>query len=248
MSEKLLDHFNQVESTHWWWEGRRQLLYQLLAQQQTNKVLDIGCGTGETLTYLKKTFPNIKVYGVDQSAMAVKYAQSRRHKNVYRGNALKLPFKDNTFDAVLLLDVVEHIKDDVKALCEAKRVLKTTGVIIITSPALNFIWSDHDTNQGHQRRYTKSSLNELAKKCQLQVIYLGYFNFFLSPLIIPIRLLSRLKYFNHLSSYDSRVNFGISKVGPLNNFLKTLFTAEIRLLPILSYPIGISVGALLRKA
>ena len=82
MNDQLLDRFERIEKTHWWWEGRRELIKLLLKEGKPEKILDVGCGTGETLSYLKKIFPKSKLYGVDTSDTAIKYARSRKHKNI----------------------------------------------------------------------------------------------------------------------------------------------------------------------
>ena len=246
MNEKLLEYFNDIEKHHWWWEGRREILRQELPQKKHMQVLDIGCGTGETMTFVKSFLKKSKVVGVDNSQLAVKYAQKRGHE-VYKVDAQKLPFKNNSFDVILLLDVIEHIKDDQLFLTEAMRVLKSEGKIIITAPALQFIWSRHDTGQGHQRRYTRHMMRELAVSCGLSISRLSYFNFFLSPAIIAIRLLGRLPLFSRLGEYDSDLNYKVADKNVVNSILKIIFVSEIKLMRFLSYPIGISVCAVFRK-
>lgn len=247
MDEKLLDKFNEIERIHWWWEGRRQLIKFLLKGKRPLKILDIGCGTGETLSYLKQMFPKAKLYGVDSSTSAIKYSKQRGHKNISKSLAEKLPFRDNTFDVVLFLDVLEHITADQKVINEAKRVLKKKGSIIITSPALGFIWSAHDTEQGHKRRYTRTAIRTLANVAGLRTSFISYFNFFLSPPIIAIRLLSNIKSMKYLASYDSGLNFEIAKKGIFNSVLKFIFVNEIKALKFFRYPMGISIGAKLIK-
>ena len=247
MDDSLLERFNQIEKLHWWWEGRRALISLLLAEDKPKKILDIGCGTGETLTFLKSEFPNSELFGVDLSESAIKYSKSRGHKQIYKASATSLPFKDDTFNIVLLLDVLEHIKDHQKAVNEAKRVLKKKGKIIITSPGLSFIWSKFDENQGHQRRYTRREIRALAQKAKLNVNFISYFNFLLSPLIISVRLLSRIKPLNYLTDYDSGFNFKIAFKPLANNLLKALFVNEVKLIKFIKYPIGISVAAVFRK-
>lgn len=242
MNKKLLQYFNQVEKHHWWWIGRQQLIKNLLQDKNPISILDVGCGTGETLSFLKKTFPKSKLRGVDFLSEAVEYTKNRGHKS-RRADALKLPFKDATFDVVMYLDVIEHIKDDNKVIKEARRVLKPGGTIIITAPALPFIWSDHDKNQGHFRRYTRRRLRILAAKNRLQISHLSYFNFFLSPPIIILRVLSRLNPFKHLASYDSKLNYDIVNKKFFNSLLKKIFVFEVNLLKYINYPIGISVAA-----
>ncbi|MFZ3301098.1 MAG: methyltransferase domain-containing protein [Microgenomates group bacterium] len=248
MSSFLLKKFNQVEKIHWWWEGRRELLKNLIGRSNKNiKILDVGCGTGETLTFVNKIYPNSDLYGIDNSDMAIKYAKSRGHKKIYKRVADKLKFQSNFFDYILFLDVLEHIEDDQKAINEAKRVLKKGGKIIITSPALSFIWSEHDTMQGHYRRYTRREVVKLAHNAGLKVDFISYFNFFLSFPIIIIRLIGKLNLFKKISSYDQAINYDIANYGVVNNLLKFIFVNEVRLTRYFGYPIGISVGAVLRK-
>jgi ubiquinone/menaquinone biosynthesis C-methylase UbiE len=247
MNEKLLAKFNEIEKKHWWWEGRRSLIKILLKGRRPKKILDVGCGTGETLSYLQTLFPKSKLFGIDTSLMAVSYSRSRGHKNVFKADAGRLPFKSNSFDVVLFLDVLEHIKDDQKAILEAKRVLTNNGLIIITAPGLNFIWSDHDIKQGHQRRYTRRGIKELAKVGKLKISFISYFNFFLSMPIIAIRLLSKIKAFKKLANYDRSVNYDIAHITTANLILKYIFIAEIACLKFVKYPIGISIVAKFEK-
>lgn len=248
MNDKLLSYFNEIEKNHWWWEGRRQILRQSISQsKKVLKILDIGCGTGETLTFLKNYLPKSQLFGIDSSSDAIRYTKSRGHKNIQKVDAGKLPFKKDSFDYILLLDVIEHIEDDTSILVEAKRVLKKNGKIIITTPALQFIWSEHDTAQGHFRRYVSRRIKKVAHDSLLKVQRISYFNFFLSPAIIIIRLLSKIKPFEKLGKYDSNLNFDIAKKSFTNNILKFIFVTEIKLMKYVSYPIGISIYSVLIK-
>ena len=247
MNDALLDQFHRVEEKHWWWAGRRKLLQLLLTDVKAGSILDIGCGTGQTMTFLRKIFPKSHLVGVDPAAAAVRYAKSRGHKEVIRSTAEKLPFPSGSFDVVLFLDVLEHIPHDDQALSEAYRVLKPGGTVIITAPALSFIWSRHDTAQGHQRRYTRHAIRSLAAGSNFKLDFISYFNFFLSPPIIAVRLASRLKPLAFLAEYDNSMNFNVATVSPLNSLLEKIFTTEVGLLEFLRYPLGISVAARLKK-
>lgn len=243
----LLKKFEAIETIHWWWEGRRALVKQLMVGKRYGKILDVGCGTGETLTFLGKLFPKSDLYAIDTSDVAIKYAKNRGHKNIFKASATKLPFKNNTFDAVLFLDVLEHIENDQKAIAEAKRVLKKNGVIVITAPALPFIWSGYDVNQGHQRRYTRRRLRMLANNAKMKVTFLSYFNFILSLPAIIIRKASNVGSLKSLASYDSKINLDIANFGVINSVLRAIFLVEIGMLKYLRYPLGISVAALIQK-
>lgn len=246
MDSDLLKKFNNVERFHWWWEGRRELIKLLVSSHNPKKVLDIGSGTGETLSFLKKLYPKASFTGIDVLPEAIVYTKKRGHK-AYVGDATKLPFKKNSFDLILILDVIEHIKSDLAVLREAKRVLSPGGIIIVTAPAMPFIWSAHDKNQGHFRRYTVKRFENLAKKSKLSVEFLSYFNFFLSPPIIAIRILSRLPVLSYFSSYDSKLNYNIAHKSRVNSILKKVFVSEIKLAKYLKYPLGVSVALKLKK-
>lgn len=243
MDDFLLEKFNEIEKIHWWWEGRRELIKGLLGGLEYKRILDVGCGSGETLSFLKTLFPKAELYGIDTSQKATQFSKKRGHKNIFKANALNLPFKNGFFDLVLILDVIEHIEDDAGVVKEAARVLRKKGKIIITSPALPFIWSGHDTNQGHERRYTRRRFRMLAKKAGLKVDFISYFNFLFSLPIISMRLLSRLKPLRSLSNYDNSVNFDVAHVSLINELLKFLFTSEVRMVKYFKYPLGISVVA-----
>lgn len=244
----LLSTFNEVESYHWWWVGRRYLIKKLLKGKNPKKILDIGCGTGETLTYLHTLFPTSRLYGIDTSEDAVSYSHKRGHKNVTKADARRLPYPANTFDLVLFLDVLEHIKDDAQALLEVKRVLVPGGKIIITSPALPFLWSDHDKNQGHFRRYMRRDIDSLSTKSRLHIERMGYFNFFLSPIIIIVRLLGKLPYLHFIVQYDNGINYQVVYHPFINKVLIAIFKAELWLfMKGVFYPFGISIVAEIKK-
>lgn len=246
MNDDLLHKFNKVEKYHWWWLGRQELVKNLLLPEKPKKVLDIGCGTGETITFLKTIFPKAKFVGIDTSLDAIRFTRDRGH-TVKKGSALKLPFPAASFDAVLLLDVIEHIKNDSLVIKEAKRVLKPGGVIVLTAPALQFIWSNHDSGQGHQRRYTRRRLTMLANRHGLSVPFISYFNFLLSPMIIFLRLISRLPLFSYFGKFDSKLNYRIADKKLANAFLKTIFVSEVKMLKLIRYPIGISIATVMQK-
>ena len=115
------------------------------------KVLDVGCGRGEILR--RTTELGAQAYGIDYAEVAVRIsrgiaaqmqdqAQPPDPIGVYQASALYLPFTDNLFDRVLMLDIVEHLypAELAVALAEARRVLKPGGKLIVhTAPN---VWYD----------------------------------------------------------------------------------------------------------
>jgi ubiquinone/menaquinone biosynthesis C-methylase UbiE len=249
MSDDLLSKFNKVESFHWWWEGRRELVKDFMnnLSKKNGKLLDVGCGTGETMVYVKRNFKDWEVNGVDVSREAVNFAKKRGFTEVFLGKADRLPFKSNQFDAILLLDVIEHLDNSVSSILEMKRVLKPGGKILITCPALKIIWSKHDEGQGHVMRYERKEMRGLAEKTEMVLEKVKYFNFVLSLPIIVIRLLGKLPGFSFLVSYDNGMNYEMASIKPVNGLLRWIFVSEVSLLKKITYPWGISIMAVLEK-
>lgn len=100
------------------------------------KVLDLGCGIGLTLAILSDNFPNI--VGCDTEKYAVETSKELLKKTnkvvpIYLYNGKKLPFKDNSFDIVTLIEVYEHVKDPKLLIDEVHRVLRKDGLLHITT-------------------------------------------------------------------------------------------------------------------
>lgn len=100
------------------------------------KMLDIGCGGGLLTESLRYYYPKTKIYGCDVSQTAIVYAKKFGSGKVSYGviKNKKLPYKDNTFDVCLCLDVLEHVPDDNFFLKEVKRITKNGGKFFMVLP------------------------------------------------------------------------------------------------------------------
>lgn len=114
-------------------------------------VLDIGCADKLFKSYISN---NCKYIGLDYYETASSLYESK--PEIY-GDAQNLPFRDNFAETITLLEVLEHLPDPNKAICEAYRVLKNDGVLIVTVP---FLYPIHDAPYDFQR-WTKYGLQEL---------------------------------------------------------------------------------------
>jgi SAM-dependent methyltransferase len=129
------------------------------------EILDIGCGTA----WLAEHFPQYT--GIDGSADAIRLALAKG-RNVLAGDADQpLPFPDEAFDAVVMKDLLEHVANPVAVVHEARRVLRTGGLVFASSPdAQRWVWDDYT----HRRPFTRKSFRLLFADAGFAVEHVGY--------------------------------------------------------------------------
>jgi len=237
MDESLYKTYQQVEEKHWWFRGRRALIFWLLNKYcrtpSKTAVLDVGCNSGLLVEKLRQAGYNAA--GCDVSAEAVAYGREQGRQGLQVCALPNLPYADGQFDVILCLDTLEHIENDNLALREIRRALKQTGLVILTVPAFMSLWGLQDEVSHHFRRYTKAEmLAKIKASGHWQLARVSYFNFFLFLPIWLIRKISNILQLRRNSDFDINNQF-------LNKILIILFLSEIWLLKILSYPCGVSL-------
>lgn len=124
----------QTDFTSWYTFMLPELIKDL---KSDSKLLELGCGQAKGLRYLANQ-DHIKqenLFGIDQSSIAIKFAKAKLPKaNLKQGDVYSLKYNNNTFDFVLMMEVIEHLENPLKALKEAYRVLKSNGILIISFP------------------------------------------------------------------------------------------------------------------
>jgi SAM-dependent methyltransferase len=231
------DVMHGLELRHWWFRGRRRVLVDLLRQSTGRKsgiprILDFGCGTGGNTTVYASLG---SVIGIEPDASAVRLAQARGGALYCRGTGTRLPFRGGAFDAVVASDVLEHIEDDRAALAETARVLRPGGVLVISVPAHQWLFSEHDAALHHFRRYSKTALREVLERSGFKARRLSYWNAALFPAISLSRLMRRDRSERQARS-DLRLPPWI-----VNEALAMLLAAEAEILRHVSLPWGVSL-------
>ena len=232
--ELYLEH-RDFEEKHWWFVARRKIIFNFLKKHlQTNndcQVLEIGAGTGGNLKMLQSFG---KLYAMELDADAVQYANEKNICQVKQG-ALpsQIPFQQK-FDLIVMADVLEHIEDDAEALQAVKNLLKDDAKLLITVPAYQFLWSEHDVANHHYRRYTKKHLCSLLSQSGLHVKHSTYFNTFLFPVVLAIRTASQF-----IKSELPKSNINMPSKW-MNQILKNIFQSETLFLSWLQFPFGVS--------
>lgn len=235
-----------LEKNYWLFRARRELVVELIHQnglETSSRILDIGCGGGYLAALLEDVGSNA-VFGLDISERAVAFCRQRGMRNIFRGDGARLALADGVLDAVVAVDVLEHLTADAAALREWSRLLKEEGKLIITVPAFKFLWSGHDEVCHHFRRYSKAVLVNLLQEAGFVPQRVSFWNFSLFFPLCLIRIFRKLFPGGH-SGPDDRLYILPT---PVNNILLGLLRLENRFLNWMDFPVGISLFVVARKS
>lgn len=234
----------ELEERLWWYEGMRAVTAAVLAPsigENGLRLLDIGCGTGYSMVWLRERFGLGEVYGVDVSPHASVFWEKRGLDTVAIASADRLPYGEGEFDLVTCFDVIYQLNDECAsaAIYEMNRVLRPGGLLFIREPAYQWMRGAHDVAVGTHRRYTLTDLRRLLLARGFTVKKATYANTLLFWLAAPHRLLSKWK-----GSTESDVK-------PVPRWLNTAFQAavklEARMLSRVAFPFGLSAIMLAEK-
>ena len=233
---------SKVESFHWWFVVRRKLLRSILSSVKAPKncvALEVGCGTGANLRTLRSA--GLYGIGLDQSVYALTLVKSKENFPLLVGDLNEMPIKTKSVGVIIAMDIFEHLEDDTHGINESYRVLKEDGLLILTVPAIRFLWGIQDRVTGHKRRYTRKEIVNRLKESNFDILKSSYFNFFL---FFPILFARRMIHFLDLKiESENEVNSPM-----LNLLLKTIFSLEIYVLKYFSFPFGVSIFCIARKS
>jgi dolichyl-phosphate beta-glucosyltransferase len=175
------------EGAHWWYTAKRDLVTGVLADLDPgSRVVDVGAGGGALVGELQALGHH--AWALDQSAVTAR--RSRAEHGGAAGmvaDAARLPLRADRLDVITSLDVVEHLDDDVDALDGYRRVLRPGGRLVVTVPAYEWAWSEHDARLGHRRRYDVDGLREALEGAGFEVDRLTHFHSWLVPPAVAVR-------------------------------------------------------------
>lgn len=237
MEDHLYSRLYDMEEQHWWFRGRRAVIWALVRSASlpaAPRLLDAGCGTGRNLIEFGSLGQS---WGVDPSPRAVEFCHRRGLEHVSQAGLEQLPFDDGQFDLVLACDVLEHIERDDTAVSELRRVAAPTSSLVITVPAYQWLWSQHDESHHHHRRYTLRLLRRLLTGARWNIQRATYFNSILLPPIAAVRALP-----NRKGAESKRSDYDLAPK-PLNRALELPMRAEAAAIARgVKFPAGVSLG------
>ena len=244
MKQQFAKQYANLEEWHWWFRGRQRILESVLRREFDSKnsisIASVGCGPAEGLRWLDQFIgPHGKIVGID-----VEPIHARRiapHIEYVIGKLETALIAPGSFNAVLALDVLEHLDNDVAGLCQAAQMVKPGGLLLITVPALPSLWGGQDVISHHRRRYTKATLLRTFERAGLPSPRVSYFNTLLFPPVAAVRWTRRAL---GMAS-RSRSDFEDTPPGAVNNILASIFSVERHLIPRMKLPVGVSLLATL---
>jgi SAM-dependent methyltransferase len=242
-----------IEERHWWFVGRRRIMREvvqrLVPAGDGKTVVDVGCGTGANIASLADDYRTV---GIDTSAEAIDHARRRFPKVKFICGLAPDDLNGIAGQACLycLMDVLEHVPDDFLLLSRLLAASTPGCQFLITVPADQRLWSQHDESFGHYRRYDLKRLVRVWEGLPVTTRMASYFNSRLYPAVRAIRTLNRWR---GRASGPAGTDLALP-AGAINRALSGLFAGESKVLLDLlgsrrsaGYRAGVSLMAVIRR-
>ncbi len=235
MERHTYDRMAEIDRDHWWFVARRRIIASLIETHRPRagplRILEVGAGTGSNLELLQR-YGQVDAIEPDDNARA--YAEQRSGLTIKGGYLPDVAIDDGAYDLIVLLDVLEHIPDDVGALSCLRDKLTPGGRILLTVPASPWMWSAHDVAHHHQRRYTVAQLRKVVGAAGLKPRFASHFNSLLFPVVAVVRLIGKAL---GKDGDDDKM-----PSAPVNAILKGIFGAERLWAATVPVPFGVSMA------
>ncbi|HEY3321363.1 MAG TPA: class I SAM-dependent methyltransferase [Planctomycetota bacterium] len=196
MQEAEYQRLARIDREHWFYRGKRAIVRHWIERFRPltpdDLLVDAGMGTG---AWLVEMSPRCRVTGLDHSEASLAIARPQVEAaggNVFQTSLDRTPLGSESATVVTLLDVLEHLEDPAAAMSEMIRIARPGGLLVITVPALQMLWSDWDETLGHKRRYNRRQLLTLCTRPEIELLHCGYFNTLALPAIALARCWRKL--------------------------------------------------------
>jgi len=225
---------------HWYYVSKGKALSHFLGDLRIPEVLDVGAGSGIFSRQLLDV-------SVCQSALCIDpfYEDERAESHNGKPIAFVRQVDQVTQKLILMMDVLEHVDDDVELLRQYADPMSEDSHILITVPAFQMLWSGHDVFLEHRRRYTTYMLKDTIKKSGLKVEKMRFFFGILFPAALTIRLAKNISRKQGLMEAQSELS-----IYPewLNSLLISIHNVELKTVFRINKLVGVSIFCLCRKS
>lgn len=221
--------------------SRNYTLYQLtknLLSVTQPTILEIGCSSGYMLRKIQQFIPHAILIGSDVVYKPLLELSKKLTIPLLRFDILQCPLPDSCIDAIILLNVLEHIEDDATTLKQIYRILKPNGVLILEVPAGPHLYDAHDRICMHFRRYKLSKLCKFISGQGFKISKRSHLGTFIYPAFFLAKLWNK----RLLSKPDIKQRQLMEKKirqTSKNKLLSSLMDLELMLGKWISYPFGI---------
>ena len=217
---------NHIDINHPIDVASRELCLDLLDKYENSSkkvILEIGCSSGNLIKEIKKK-KKYNYIGSDAIGNHL-HKLSKKHCDIpfLLFDLLKNPFKQPMANAVIMLNVLEHIKNDNRALYEANKILHKNGILIIEVPSGRLLYDNYDKQLLHYRRYNMNEIVKKIEKAGFIVQKKTHIGFIIFPIFIIVKLFSKL-----FKTKNESIVIKKAKLSN-NNILKFLFKIEKKL-------------------
>jgi SAM-dependent methyltransferase len=237
MDLKEGDILGDSAKTHWYYKSKATTVERMIGYKQNTIVLDVGAGSGFFSHHLLTQNLALEAWCVDTS-----YDTDRDEVHAGKSVYYRRSVDSLKADLVLMMDVLEHVDDDIGLLKEYANKVPIGSTFLITVPAFQFMWSSHDEFLEHKRRYTLKQLESVVSASDLKVIRSAY-GF---GAVFPIAMLQR--FFLNTFQRKSPVQSQLKMHHPIvNATLATICQLELPLVPS-NRLFGLTVFCLAKKA
>lgn len=242
----------EIENRHWWFCGRRRIVRRLLAEiavpHTGRRIVDVGCGTGANIASLADAYA---CHGIDPSPEGIRLARERFPAVQFTCGLAPdaLGREARNADIMLAMDVMEHVADDFLLMSSLLAVLEPGGHLLVTVPADETLWSPHDVNFGHYRRYSRDRLERVWEGLPVKPLLVSYYMARLLPVVRAVRTVNRWR---GRAAGAAGTDFAMPSEW-VNQRLADTFAGEAGRLvtamrnPRRAYPRGVSLMAILRR-
>jgi len=243
MKPEEYTNLDQVEREHWYYRGKREIAEYWVRKighlSKDSVLVDVGAGTG---AFAQKMSAHCRIVAVDDYPESLDLLRKRLgEESVIAASSTAIPLADASVDFVTVLDVLEHVEDDCKAMQEIWRILKPGGIAVITVPALMCLWSDWDESLLHHRRYHRLQLRNLVGETQGKILYINYMNFFPFPAVWLARKLRGARSAKSAKRAEDRI-----PPKAINTILRNLFVWSSTQ-TFFSWPLGVGLLCVAKK-
>jgi trans-aconitate methyltransferase len=208
-TEILGDHVGD----HWYYRSKALALESLLGELPPCTMLDIGAGSGFFSRYMLANSAASRAICVDNG-----YKIDSDSKEGLKPIMFRRSVEQVDAELVLMIDVLEHVEDDIKLLQQYIAKVPQGAKFLISVPAFQFLWSEHDVYLEHKRRYTLKGLEDIAQQAGLRIHASAYFYGLIFPVAAIFRLLSRIRRKgpesngSHLSKHSFFINSALAAI------------------------------------